>query len=225
MPIPAPAVLSTLALPKLSLRQVLLAAAVAVPFVLFLVQTWRIEAQPIRLPFGMAIGHEGYEAQVSRLEAELRALRKAQEEAELLDAVERAQLRNDYLLLAEKANAEIEEARRQERARTDRFIARGGVSPHLSRPGPGQAQAAGPNRRADHAHAADQPSVLDDAAGPSAHTGRPGTFDPVIVRVFAEDVRICTDNTLIAEQAQRWAADLAERTSTPTNQDQANADE
>ncbi|MEL6707601.1 MAG: hypothetical protein AAFP79_04910 [Pseudomonadota bacterium] len=95
-----------------------------------------------------------------------------------------------------------------ERRGVDAFIAAGGVRD--DRVCPGRSLAASSDRGAGNDAAMRPPPVLDgDQRVPSNSVG---LIDPPTVRVFAEDVRICTHNTILAEQWRLWGLKLEAET-------------
>lgn len=190
-----------LAVPALSIRQVAALVLVAALAIVAAVQTWRIEAEPLRLPLGLSIGVEGFRAKVARLEAEARAADAARIEANRQALAQKQRFEQDYLLLAEKADVEIDEAIGDERDRMERFIAAGGVRGARVCPG---GPAATPADHGARQRAAVREAPELDGAEPLRDAGAAATA----VSVLPDDVRICTTNTILAEQWRALLLDL-----------------
>jgi hypothetical protein len=92
--------------------------------------------------------------------------------------------------LAKRTDSNVEQARAANRDRTERFIASGGLQCPTARSGDAARGSAGSSAPVHQA------PVLD------------GTQPVQVVGVTAEDVRICTDNTLKAEALRDYALGL-----------------
>lgn len=165
-------------------RLYLTLGVIAIFAIIAVVQTVRIEGFKV-----WPVQIEGYKAKAERLEADLRNVRAAQELAKAKARQARLEQEARYRALAEKvddnARKELDEARRI----AERFIAAGGVRPKTAG-GDGIGAGAGPQgRSASDPQGAGAEAILDE-----------GT-----VAVTAEDVLICTTNTIKAEAAREWA--------------------
>lgn len=167
---------------------------IAVLLALLAVQTIRIDGFRIDPPLLPAFGPKGLKAE----NADLRADRaQMQRERDAADALAKA-VASDNSRATEKANTDVKAELDREGDRTDRFIAGGGVRPSCPRTAPGGAG----DRAGIDARAGALPE-LDGMPGTQPGDQR-GAFDPPTVTVFAEDVRICTENTVKARAWREW---------------------
>lgn len=109
-----------------------------------------------------------------------------------------------YRSIAERIDDNANAQLRDELAVAERFIAAGGVRAEAPRCEGGDAGTGASDRRAGRTEGAGSATDLDDAGGAS---GRPDPGDGH-VRVPAEDVRICTINTIKAEAARSFVLEL-----------------
>lgn len=157
----------------------LLVAAVAV-------QTVRLEGFKL-WPFSI----EGANPRAKRLGDDLAAIIREQGAAEAAQVAVNDAAARIYKDVAERIDDEALAARTDALADADRFIAGGGVRPAPARCPPSQTNPAAGDRGAGGGEGVSQAPVMD------------GT-----VTVPAEDVRICTVNTLQAEAGRAWALEL-----------------
>ncbi len=129
--------------------------------------------------------------------AEARAARLAQE--------------TTYRDIAERIDDNAQDTLEGAMAAADRFIAAGGLRSQAAGSAPCSARTAAGNHRAENPVGAGRTAQLDAAGAGSADAGPSGTG---FVLVSAEDVRICTRNTVKAEAGHDLALQL-EAASTP----------
>jgi hypothetical protein len=164
---------------------------IAVLLALLAVQTIRIDGFRIDPPLLPAFGPKGLKAENARLRADLAQM---QRERDAADALAKA-VASDNSRATEKANTDVKAELDRQGDRTERFIAGGGVRPSCPRTAPGGAgDRAGIDARA---------GALPELDGMQPGDQR-GAFDPPTVTVFAEDVRICTENTVKARAWREW---------------------
>jgi hypothetical protein len=166
--------------------------------------TVQLYGAQVKLPLIGTIGPEGYKPKAERFELELKAVRKAAAEATAAALANKARIETENADKAKEIDNAIDQSRTAERDRAERFIAAGGVRPAPGVcPGPAAAPAGGDRARG----AAPLPGApeLDEPGG--LHGGPAAT-----VSVPADDVRICTDNTVLLEQSRRFILDLEART-------------
>ena len=166
-------------------------------------QTVRIHGLQIDLPFIGAVGPQGLIAErdaalaaQKAAEQSLADFRAANVEAtrKAKEARDNEQARLDKL--TKEANDAIEKSRSVERDRAERFIAAGGVRQNRGSAGSGRSVAPGQGDSAGSGEGVHQAPELAPA-------------EPMqIVGVTASDVRICTDNTVLAEQFRSFILDL-----------------
>jgi len=171
-----------------------------------LVQTVRIEGLQVRLPLIGAVGPEGFRPKAERLERVLDGVKVAQEAAHKLAAEQKAREESELRELAKGTDDAIEQGLRDELARARDFIARNRVRDAQGRASGAAAPA--PDRSAGHDGPAGQAPELDDAA-----TGLDllSDADRGLVVVPADDVLICTANTILAEEWRAWGLALEAR--------------
>lgn len=158
-------------------------------------QTVRIDGLQIDLPFIGAVGPQGLIAERdAALDAEraakrsLAAFRAANVEAtrKAKEARDTEQARLDKL--TKEANDAIEKSRSVERDRAERFIAAGGVRQNRGGAGSERSVAASEVDGTGSGEAMREAPLLDDAE------------QMPTVAVTPDDVRICTTNTILAEE-------------------------
>jgi hypothetical protein len=159
--------------------------AIAVLVALLAIQTVRLEGFKL-WPFSI----EGARPKAERLQGVIDDIDKAQDDAlkAAQEAKERAE--RNYRDLAERIDDDAEEARAGEMDAAERFIAASRVR-------------CPSNRGASSGAVA---PARDNGARDSETTGPAPELDAVAVP--ADDVRICTVNTLQAEAARAWALEL-----------------
>lgn len=152
------------------------------------VQTVRLDGLQLRLPLIGSIGPKGWIARAEAAEAKNAQLAMMREAATKAAIDARRSEEQALRLLAKETDNAINLQRAGEAGRTERFIAAGGL--HDPARCPGGPAAPGPLHRAgDSAHLHPAPQLDDPERVPGS----------AIVGVRAGDVRICTENTLIAE--------------------------
>ncbi len=171
----------------------------------FAVQTVRIDGLQVDLPFIGAVGPQGLiaerDAAVTAQKAaeqsladfraaNLEATRKAKE------ARDNEQARLDKL--TKEANDAIEKSRSVERDRAERFIAAGGVRQNRGSTGSERSVAASEVDSAGSGEAMREAPLLDDAE------------QMPTVAVTPDDVRICTTNTILAEELRALVLGVGE---------------
>jgi hypothetical protein len=174
-------------LPRLSLVQWLLAAALAVAAALLIA----LYGLQIKLPLIGWVGPEGVIAQRDEARAKVAAM-ISERKAAIAESERIARANADA---TEKADSDVTANLAQERAGADAFIAAGGVR---------RCPAA-----RDNAPAAGQSPAVDAGAG-----AVPVVDDVPVVAVLPEDVLICTENTVKARAWQDWGLSIA-KNSTP----------
>lgn len=160
--------------------------AIAILVLLLAVQTVRLEGFKI-WPFSI----EGTRPKAERLEADLKAVMLAQGAAEREHLAAKKATEQTYRDVAERIDDVATEARAGALADADRFIAANRVRPAAAGCPASQAAPATRDRGARDREAVPAAPVMDGA-----------------VAVPAEDVRICTVNTLQAEAGRAWALEL-----------------
>jgi hypothetical protein len=160
--------------------------AIAVLLTLLAVQTVRLEGFKL-----WPILHEGWKPKAERYARDLANVKAAQQLA--LERAQAAKLKAeaDYRNLAERIDDDAEQARAGALDDAERFIAANRV----------RCQAAG---RAGSGTVA---AASDHSAGDGQGSGQASELDDAVA-VKADDVRICTANTLQAEAARAWALEL-----------------
>lgn len=169
--------------------------AIAVLLALLAIQTVRIEGfkvWPIEL--------QGWKPRALAAEDDLKAVAAAQVEAAARARTVKLEAEATYRQLAERIDDEAEHDRAGELAAAERFIAAGGLRRAATGSPCSRAAAPAAGDGAGSGQAAGRATELDAAAEPA--------LDPELVTVLAEDVRICTVNTLQAEAARAWAVAL-----------------
>jgi hypothetical protein len=159
------------------------------------VQTVRLEGFKV-WPFKV----EGALAKVDRLEGELQAILAAQAAAEKLARAQKAANEAAYRRIAEGIDDAFEENLDGELAAAARFIAANRVRCPTPARGASRTIATAGDSGAESLGGGSRAAELDAAGG-----------DPVLpdlVAVPADDVRICTVNTLKAEAGHRLATEL-----------------
>lgn len=165
--------------------------AFAIALALLVVQTVRIEGLHV-WPISVA----GWKARALDAERTIAEIEKAQDEA-LTAAVEaRDQAEADYRNLAERIDRDAEDVRQDAMADAERYIA----AHRVRCPAAGGA-AGGP-----------APAAEDHRTGDGEGPGAATELDAAgLVAVLAEDVLICTANTLQAEASRSWALEMEAR--------------
>ena len=170
------------------------------------VQTVRLEGVKV-WPFE----REGWKPKAERLQAVIDDIDQAQElAAEAARQAKNAQEKR-YRQLAERIDDDAKIAEQNALAAADRFIAANRLRCPPDRGLSGGAFAGATNYGAGHGDTRSSSAELDGRRGGGPdRTDLARTFagPPELVAVAAEDVRICTANTLQAEAARRWALDL-----------------
>jgi len=159
-------------------------AAIAVLGTFGAVQTVRLEGLSV-----WPINIEGCKARSARLSADNAALVKASAEAQQRAVQARMAEQQRLSDIAEKADDQLEEARRDALADARAYIER--MRPEAYRGSRSRPAAAGGDIPAESGNGPDPAPVLDD---------------PVIVE--ANDVLLCTDAVLRLETVQEWASGL-----------------
>jgi hypothetical protein len=165
-----------------------------------LVQTARVEGMKI-----WPIAIEGWKPMAVRLQAELDRVPAAQEQARARAEAARAATETTYRTIAQEIDDHAEDETRRELAAADRYVAAHRLRTEAIADRGGRAAASAPDRSSAIGQATGGTAQLDDADRADRPGARPPD-DPVVVA--ADDVRICTLNTLQAEAAQQWALDL-----------------
>jgi hypothetical protein len=172
--------------------------------VIAITQAVRINGFRIDLPLVPAFGPKGLIAERDEARALLGQFKAARDQANAAAVAARESEEQALKQLAKGTDDAIEQSRRRAAGSTERFIAAGGVPDHHRCPGgpvaPGTVH--GPGSAAPLHH----PAELDGAAP------LPDLPQAEIVRVTGDDVRICTANTIIAEEARDLLLGLEART-------------
>ncbi|MCP9222732.1 hypothetical protein MKP08_08240 [Erythrobacter sp. LQ02-29] len=193
-------------------RNAIILAIFAVVLGVAVVQTVRIDGLALR-PFGFKVfAIEGLTETVVKRDEELAAIKSAQNLAAQLARNARLERERIYSDLAERidhdATADLDTAL----GATERFIAAGGMRGQAARC-PGGATRTGPadqgSRGSEGARRAPQLDAPGAGDGNSAGEDSEG-----LVLVSAEDVRLCTLNTIKAEAGHRLAIDLEKASAT-----------
>lgn len=184
-------------LAKLGGRIGLSGVAMAILAGMLAVQTVRIEGLKV-----WPLSIEGWKEKSDRLQGDLDAVRDAQKEARQIAELEKAGTEKVYREIAQEIDYETEAELRDQLAVAERFIRAGGMRTQTA--GGGSRRAASPS--------GDHPAGRSDQAGPPAEldgADRTGLPDPAgLVLVTADDVRICTANTIQAEAGRQFALQL-----------------
>lgn len=172
----------------LAVRLGLTSTAFAIALGLLVMQTVRIEGLHI-----WPLSVTGWKARALDAERTIRDIEKAQEDALAAAVAAREQAEADYQSLAERIDRNAEDARQDAMADAERYIAANRVRcPAIGGSAGGAA-----------------PGAEDHRAGDGEGPGAAAELDGVDrVAVMAEDVRICTVNTLQAEAGRAWALEL-----------------
>ncbi|VVT07344.1 hypothetical protein [Erythrobacter sp. EC-HK427] len=185
---------------------------------LAIVQTVRLEGLKV-----WPVEITGWIETAETRQATIDAMLKAQAKAEELALAAREEQEATYRDIAEgiDRNAETETERALRDA--DRFIAAGGMRPARDRCQASAAPAAARDHRAEDPFGTGRTAQLDDAgsagldraeADDANGTARNGiATEPEFVTVTAEDVRICTRNTIKAEAGSALASRLQDASS------------
>lgn len=160
--------------------------AIAILVALLVVQTVRLEGFKV-----WPLSIEGARPRAERLAADLAAVVREQGVAEREHLAAKQAAEQIYRDVAERIDDDALEARTDALADADRFIAANRVRPAPAGCPPSQAAPATRDRGAGGGEAVPAAPVMDGA-----------------VAVPAEDVRICTVNTLQAEAGRAWALEL-----------------
>lgn len=161
--------------------------AIAVLVALLAIQTVRLEGLKI-----WPVNIEGARPKAERLQRTIDEIALAQKQAAAAAQAAKERAEREYRELAERIDDDAEKARTGAMADAERFIAANRV----------RCQAAGGAGRGT------------PAASPGDGSGNgqgPGQASELDVAVTADDVRICTTNTLQAEAARAWAIELERR--------------
>ncbi len=183
---------------------IIVALLAAVMTVATIAQTIRINGLRIDLPLLPAFGPKGLIAERDEARQQLSDFERARDEANLLAQAARAADEADIAERSRNTDHAIFESKARAAGTVERFIAAGG----LPDPGrcPGRPAATNPLHSA-RSSAPVHPAPQLDGAAPV-----PATTETGIVRVSAEDVRICTGNTIIAEETRDLLLGLEART-------------
>lgn len=169
--------------------------AIAILVALLAVQTVRLEGFKV-----WPLSIEGARPKAERLQRDLDNVKAAQ--AFALEQAQAAKLRAElrYMNLAERIELDAQEDRKSALADAERYIAGNRVRCQAA----GSAGSGAPSAAGDHG------AALGDGAGATAKLDGPGGDlpHPDMVAVLAQDVRICTDNTVRLEAARAWALEL-----------------
>lgn len=164
------------------------------------VQTVRVEGLKL-----WPIEVEGWKPRATRLEQTLANVRVAEQLAEAWARQARIDLEARYRAVAERTDIDAREATSVALGDAERFIAAGGHA----------AVRAGADRlRAETDRGSGGPAAAgtgDQGTGDPQGAGAPAELDEAgraFVAVTADDVRICTVNTVKAEAARHWALEL-----------------
>lgn len=171
-------------LPAFATRIGLTGLAIAVLLALLAVQTVRLEGLRV-----WPLNIEGARPKAERLQRTIDEIAVAQKQALRAAQEARERTEREYQDLAERIDDDAEKARTGAMDAAERFIAARGVRCPANR-GDGSGTAA---------------PAEDRGAGRGDGPGAPAELD---VAVTADDVRICTTNTLQAEAARAWAVSL-----------------
>lgn len=135
---------------------------------------------------------EGWKPRAERLQADLDRVKRAQQDARAAQVGVNQAAEKRYADAAERIDRENIRQLESELAAAERFIRAGGLRPQTA------------CRVSSGAGAAAQ----DQSAGSGEAAGTSPKLDATEVVVTAEDVRICTVNTLQAEAAREWSLAL-----------------
>lgn len=183
---------------------VIVAVLAALMTVFAIAQTVRINGFHIDLPLVPAFGPKGLIAERDEARALLKQFKGARDLANAAAIAARESEELALKQLAKGTDNAIEESRRRAAGSTERFIAAGGLPDH--RRCPGGPVAPGTVHGAGSVPPLHQPAQLDGA------TPLPDVPQAETVRVTGDDVRICTANTIIAEEARDLLLGLEART-------------
>uniref|UniRef100_A0A6H1ZMS0 Uncharacterized protein n=1 Tax=viral metagenome TaxID=1070528 RepID=A0A6H1ZMS0_9ZZZZ len=150
---------------------------------------------------------EGWKPKAERLQAELDRVPAVQEDARARAAAAKAATENTYRAIAQEIDDHAEDETRRELAAADRYVAAHRLRTEADPDRGGRAAAGAGDRSSGDGQATGRTPQLDDAGSADSFAADPGSLDG-LVAVSAQDVRICTINTLQAEAAQRWAIGL-----------------
>ena len=192
---------------RYAFKGIWLAAIAAVGIALFafgLVQTARVEGLKI-----WPAEIEGWKPKAERLQAELDRVPAAQEEARARAAAAKAATENTYRAIAQEVDDHAEDETRRELAAADRYVAAHRLRPEADPDRGGRAAPGAGDRSSGDGQATGRAPQLDDAGSAGDLYADPGALDG-LVAVSAQDVRICTINTLQAEAGRQWAIALEE---------------
>lgn len=170
------------------------AAIIAILLALLAVQTIRLEGFKV-----WPISIEGARPKAERLQGVIDQFDKAQDDARKAAELAKAKAEADYRNLAERIDDESEKARVGAMDDAERFIAANRVRCAPDRGAGGGTVATAADNGTRGGQGASGATLMDDA-----------------VAVTAEDVRICTRNTLQAEAAREWALELEGLSERPT---------
>lgn len=170
-----------------------------------IVQTVRLEGLKV-----WPIELEGWKPRAERLQRELDAVPVAQIQARAKAEAAKSAAETTYRTIAQEADDDAQTEERRELAAADRYIAGHRV------------RAQGPADRGSGAGApaGDRSSSDGEEAGGAAELDDPGTARDFaaggdLVAITAEDLKICTVNTVQAEVARRWAIELEAASAAP----------
>lgn len=135
---------------------------------------------------------EGWKPRAERLQADLDRVVRAQQLAQAAQVAANKATEKRYADVAERIDNETVQHLENELAAAERYIATHGVRPQA--PCRASSEAGSP--------AADYRPGVSKETGPTAFVDEPQAF------VKAEDIRICTRNTIQAEAARDWALQL-----------------
>lgn len=190
---------------RYTLKGIWLAAIVAAGLFLLgvaVVQTARLEGFKL-----WPAETEGWKPKAERLQAELDRVPAAQEEARARAVAAKAATENTYRAIAQEIDDHAEDESRRELAAADCYVAAHRLRPEADPDRGGRAAAGTGDRSSGDGQATGRTAQLDDAGGADSLDVGAGALDG-LVAVSAQDVRICTINTLQAEAGQRWALGL-----------------
>lgn len=185
------------------LRIAVLAAIVALTMVaafgVAAVQTVRVDG--IKILF---VEREGWKPRAERLQAELDRVPEQQAEARRKAEAAKAAQEQTYSDIAKEVDENAEDELARQLAAADRYVAAHRVRAQAAADRGGRSAPAAGGDRAGDGEEAGRAAELDDARGIDRASGA----DRDLVVVAAEDVRICTVNTIQAEAARDWALQL-----------------
>lgn len=175
-----------------------IAAAMLIVIAIAAVQTARIEGFKV-----WPVSVEGWKPKAQRLDRDLTAVLRAQRAAEQAQRSVNAAAEQTYSTIAERIDDHAKDDLPRQLGAADRFIAAHRVRSEAAGGALGRAGAAAGDYHAQSAQGAGGAAELDDAgaAGLAAHADD-------LVAVPAEDVRICTVNTVKAEAGHALATQL-----------------